>query len=306
MASSPNDDVIIIEQDINEYVFIDLWESYDSSLMEKFWRELVVSTFHTSDIQPLNEWTKALSSEAHDNDDIPDLHVLLAFNAGDITSFSPKEGDQNEIPYKHSQITAAVIFEYYSNINCGLFLHMIIHKKYRNMVNEVSSLANVLRAMSPEGNDSDFLPDVHVLIAVRWPQESKTQPMHPIIDGLCVFEYHAEQNCAVLTHLILQKKNRVDGLDNLLVESTSFVELQWSNAFGSEQIKLSPNTYAEYQRMIEQIELRERIPLLDLPWDLGKPWTLVDLWEDYDRDLLERFYKEIMIPNFPNKTGNNK
>jgi hypothetical protein len=30
--------------------------------------------------------------------------------------------------------------------------------------------------------------------------------------------------------------------------------------------------------MMEHIELREKIPLLDLPWVGGKPWTLVDLW----------------------------
>ncbi|EGC34343.1 hypothetical protein DICPUDRAFT_98253 [Dictyostelium purpureum] len=268
---------------------------------------------------------------------------------------------------------------------------------------EIPSLGNVLRAMSPEGEDSSYLPDVHVLLAVRWPADFSKDGgnSQPIIDGLCVFEYHTEQNCGILTHLILQKKNRAsEGLDSLLVDSAveildtnarergnlagcnaiflhiknpsqtvspdvvdicqhhmllykmgfklldfdyyippldsitspkkmmlglfitplipksnekgdrpfipsnllkQFVELQWDNAFGSEQIKNSPNTYLEYQRMIEQIELRERIPLLDLPWDSGKPWTLVDLWEDYDRELLERFYKEIMIPNFPNK-----
>ena len=47
---------------------------------------------------------------------------------------------------------------------------------------------------------------------------------------------------------------------------------------------------------MEQIELREKIPLLDLPWGAGKPWTLVDLWEDYDEDLLVRFYKELIVP----------
>ncbi|GAM17997.1 hypothetical protein SAMD00019534_011720 [Acytostelium subglobosum LB1] len=617
-------DDIYTEQDVNEYAFVDLWEHYEMSLMEKFWKELVISSFHSSDIQPLDEWTKALSEEAHDNPDIPDLHILLAFKSSDFVGMSPPDSPMSDIaqnlkdqglsssptssssgasshnlkssrptsiPYTSSQISAAVLFEYYSNINCGLFLHMIIHKKYRNMGmdrmmvkkaieildknahshghlagcnaiffetksalssanqpdqvdprlqhsilynigfrmvdfdytklplkrlgkannllltvylsahipsiptldgdkyylpsvllknfiydlwetsflteklemkpdedpeygrvleqvelrekipllelpwgagnpwtlvdlwedydeellercyrelmvpsvkhSEISSLRNVLLAMSPEGNDSDFLPDVHVLIAVRWPPETKSMPTHPIIDGLCVFEYHAELNCAVLTHLILQKKNRVEGLDQLLVESSvdildanarergnlagcnaifmhikmpsttisqeiidvcqhhitlnkmgfrlldfdyylapldnnaapkksmlglyltsliprshekgdkpyipfnlikSFVELQWENAYGSQQIKMSPNVYPEHQRMLEQIELRERIPLLDLPWDLGKPWTLVDLWEDYDKDLLERFYKEIMIPNFPNKS----
>ncbi|KAN0018258.1 hypothetical protein ACTFIU_010872 [Dictyostelium citrinum] len=760
--------------DEDEWAFVDLWDKYDQNLLERFWNELVKTTFNTSDVQPLNDWNKAMSPEAHNNPDIPDLHILLAFKASDLetiknstevftttttsttsprnnssavgnantddnnnnvssssnsnsttnttpttpiivttsnsiniptkltsstssasiptaipvattpksiptditsntTSPKPKSPlsddlelsssssstmssiDSNSttssavisptpIPFintnttissspssnivgtpgkvtppqilnNRTQIIAGVIFEYYSNINCGLFLHMIIQKKFRNMglegllvkraieildknahshghlagcnaiffetksassqtssgssntlsastsggsvhqdinnqidprqqhsilhkigfrlvdfdytklplkrlgksnnllltvylsphipsqssldgdkyylpsvllknfiydlwdtsyltekVNrkpdedpeygraleqielrekiplldlpwgagkpwtfvdlyedydeellercyrevmvpsvkhsEIPSLGNVLRAMSPEGDDSSYLPDVHVLLAVRWPTDFHRDgnSSSPIIDGLCVFEYHTEQNCGILTHLILQKKNRSslnDGLDSLLVDSavdildtnarergnlagcnaifihiknapTStvspdvvdicqhhmvlfkmgfklldfdfyippldfhsapkkmmlglfitplipksnekgdrpfipsnllklFVELQWNNAFGSEQIKNSPNTYLEYQRMIEQIELRERIPLLDLPWDAGKPWTLVDLWEDYDQELLERLYKEIMIPNFPNK-----
>lgn len=39
--------------------------------------------------------------------------------------------------------------------------------------------------------------------------------------------------------------------------------------------------------------------MLDLPWGASKPWTLVDLWEDFDEELLQRFYTELMIPNFP-------
>ncbi|KAF2068992.1 hypothetical protein CYY_009691 [Polysphondylium violaceum] len=622
---SPESDDIIDEE---EWGFVDLWETYDYHLLERFWNELVMTSFNDKDMQPLNDWNKAMSPEAHNNPDIPDLHVLLAFKASDLESIkcstdaymenlsasspssftttsssviSPPLNNKQIAPLNsNSQITAGIIFEYYSNINCGLFLHMIIQKKFRNMglerllvkkaieildknahshghlagcnaiffetksaINvptdtihnssqidprlqhnilhkigfrlvdfdytklplkrlgkannllltvylsphipsqssldgdkfflpsvllknfiydlwetsflteklnmkpdedpeygraleqielrekiplldlpwgagkpwtlvdlwedydeellercyrelmvpsvkhsEISSLGNVLRAMSPEGDDSSFLPDVHVLLAVRWPTSSDVgkvdQLSLPIIDGLCVFEYYTEQNCGILTHLILQKKGRAaDGLDNLLVESTVdildanarergnlagcnaifihiknasstvgtevadlcqhhmvlykmgfklldfdyyippldknsapkklmlglfitpliprsnekgdkpfipfnllklFVELQWNNAFGSEQICKSPDTYLEYQRMIEQIEIRERIPLLDLPWDSGKPWTLVDLWEDYDEELLTRLYKDIMIPNFPNKS----
>jgi hypothetical protein len=57
-----------------------------------------------------------------------------------------------------------------------------------------------------------------------------------------------------------------------------------------------PEEDPDFRRSIEQIELREKIPLLDLPWGAGKPWTLVDLWEDYDEDLLVRFYRELIVP----------
>lgn len=61
-------------------------------------------------------------------------------------------------------------------------------------------------------------------------------------------------------------------------------------------LKNKPEEDPDFRRSIEQIELREKIPLLDLPWGAGKPWTLVDLWEDYDEDLLVRFYRELVVP----------
>lgn len=252
-------------------------------------------------------------------------------------------------------------------------------------------------ALSPEGRENAFIPDVHILLAVRWPQqEYRTVQQKPVIDGACVFEYHPENNCGLLTTLLQQRKNRVDGLDVLLVETTleilnqnakergnlagcnaiflqakssaysstysqdiiditqhhivlhkmgfrlldfeyvpprgradanrpyvltvyltplipimyyekgdraylpntlirNFVERQWVNAHGVGQIAHPPERSQDYQRMLEQVELREKIPLLDLPWVGGKPWTLVDLWEDYDEDLLRRFYQELMV-----------
>lgn len=258
-------------------------------------------------------------------------------------------------------------------------------------------LANLKRALSPEGRENSFIPDVHILLAVRWPQEYKTMLQKPVIDGGCVFEYHPENNCGLLTTLLQQRKNRVDGLDQLLVETTleilnqnakergnlagcnaiflqakssaysstysqdiiditqhhivlhkmgfrlldfeyvvppskkkqgprpfvltvyltplipimhyekgdraylpntlirNFVERQWLNAHGVGQFSHHPEQSHDYQRMLEQVELREKIPLLDLPWVGGKPWTLVDLWEDYDEDLLRRFYQELMV-----------
>ena len=37
----------------------------------------------------------------------------------------------------------------------------------------------------------------------------------------------------------------------------------------------------EIKKREAQIQIREKIPLLDLPWGSAKPWTLVDLWEDF-------------------------
>lgn len=59
----------------------------------------------------------------------------------------------------------------------------------------------------------------------------------------------------------------------------------------------------DFRMSIDQIELREKIPLLDLPWGDGKDWTVVDLWEDYDVDLLDAFYTKYMTTQFGTNTG---
>ena len=38
---------------------------------------------------------------------------------------------------------------------------------------------------------------------------------------------------------------------------------------------------------------REKVPLFDLPWE--RPWTLVDLREDYDAELLQKFYNTCVM-----------
>jgi hypothetical protein len=59
----------------------------------------------------------------------------------------------------------------------------------------------------------------------------------------------------------------------------------------------------DFRMSIDQIELREKIPLLDLPWGDGKDWTVVDLWEDYDEDLLDAFYRKYMTTQFGTSDG---
>ena len=52
------------------------------------------------------------------------------------------------------------------------------------------------------------------------------------------------------------------------------------------------------EALVAQIEVRDKIPLRDLPWGGGQLYTLVDLWNDFDEDLLERFWKELLEGNF--------
>jgi len=83
---------------------------------------------------------------------------------------------------------------------------------------------------------------------------------------------------------------------------TSFVTDQWNLAYLGGKVG-DPTSDPDYLRMIRQLNLREHIPLLELPW-LEGVWTFVDMWNDYDEALLRRFYEDVMIPAFPNGEGN--
>lgn len=79
----------------------------------------------------------------------------------------------------------------------------------------------------------------------------------------------------------------------------NFVTVLWTNT--CHRIGYDFDKDVDYQRMLDQIGRRDKIPLLELPWE--RPWTLVDLGEDYDLELLQRFYKDIVTPNSPRKDG---
>ena len=104
------------------------------------------------ELQPLNDWKYALSSEGRKNPFIPDLHVLLAFKKDVLASpsspQSPLSPLVDHIPLSPAasptmsphldtsshKLKGGIIFEYYSDINCGLFNYLIIKRKHRNKV----------------------------------------------------------------------------------------------------------------------------------------------------------------------------
>jgi len=47
-----------------------------------------------------------------------------------------------------------------------------------------------------------------------------------------------------------------------------------------------------YQRMLAQIRIRHKVPLVHVPWD--SPFLLLDIAEDFNEDLLRSFYRELV------------
>jgi hypothetical protein len=65
-----------------------------------------------------------------------------------------------------------------------------------------------------------------------------------------------------------------------------------------ERGRLTPEELAadvDYKRTLMQMSRQKAIRLLDLPWE--RPWYLIELSEDFDRSLLERFHGELVAPH---------
>ena len=66
----------------------------------------------------------------------------------------------------------------------------------------------------------------------------------------------------------------------------NFLRTYWENCCTTLNVK--PEKYLLFRRMIDLVERRRLIPLLELPW--SREWTLVDLYESSDVALLYSFY----------------
>jgi len=62
-----------------------------------------------------------------------------------------------------------------------------------------------------------------------------------------------------------------------------------------------PNQDPDFTGMVDLLARRERIPVLDLPWE--RPWTVVDLWEDFDDKLLYKFYQHFYSISLPDRAS---
>lgn len=78
---------------------------------------------------------------------------------------------------------------------------------------------------------------------------------------------------------------------------TSFITEYWrlSTLRSGIDYKKDPH----FKNMMDLTTRRESIPLLDLPWN--RPWSLVDLWEDFDAQLLYKFYQNSYAKHFPDR-----
>ncbi|KAF2072207.1 hypothetical protein CYY_006473 [Polysphondylium violaceum] len=246
------------------------------------------------------------------------FHIVLAIN--------PNHDDQQQQQQqKRSKIMGGVVFEYYPSINCGCVTYLLVNTDYRGQ-----GLAGVLLEQSQhqlmlDGKSRGHLGGCNVIF-LETNSAEKIKKEDDVMDpaqrhiifyklGIRLLDFDYVQpplskesgKCrdllltCLLTNNIpkyyLGKEERYYLPSSLL---KNFVQVFWDSCCS----RLDMGDWerdVDYQRMMDQIDRRERIPLLDLPWE--RPWTLVDLCDSSSsivsqKPMISKFYHEILVPNF--------
>lgn len=304
----------------------------------------------------------------HDPDSL-DLHCLLAIKWPSADSKAA-----------HPIIYGGCIFEYYSHINCALISYLVVRKKndelLKNLINEAIEIINATakgmghiagcncifweekaeqhlhhhtRNKSSIGNNAALAgPPTNPPAATS--SETPAPPVkEPRADGVKVTIASAQSKADAKAAESLTANHRLSHalgfrqvdiqyivppvapqyphkLRNWLlavlvtpnIPRIPFVETEkycipsvvlknflssiWRSAFVTGRITSPPDSDADFRRICKQVNVRQNIPLLELPWNI-KQWTMVDLYEDFDEDLLKQFYEHLLVPNFPIEGG---
>lgn len=218
--------------------------------------------------------------------------------------------------FKSPSIVGGIITEYYPEPNCGLITYILVNRLFRG-----SGVAGFLMNYSREVLDQNAKARGHLsgcdAIFLETNSAKKVHAQHDVIDPrarhailhrygcrLLDFDYiapplspqHPKVDFLLLTVLLTDHIPH-DGTSYYVPSSLviSYVTSLWRMAVELERTNIDLETDPDFRQMIEQLESRERIPLLDLPWGGGRPWTLIDMSEDLDIDLLVQFYREFMM-----------
>lgn len=241
------------------------------------------------------------------NNDISDFHIILGVKT-----------DSNG----GLLIGGGIAFEYFTDNNCGLLSFLVVSKKARGSGMASTLVTSAVERLERNAKERGNLPGCNAIFletnsaAKITPQQDVMDPRvrhliyHKIGFRMLEFDYvmppitsnSRKLDCLLLTVYMTPHipKMPLDSNKYYLPNSTlkNFLHKYYKNSYLLGRLKHKPEEDNDFQRMMHQLDVRYQIPLLDLPWE-EKPWTYVDLYEDYDEDLLKKFYNELMVPNYP-------
>lgn len=265
------------------------------------------------ELEPLEVWLTAYSDTVRDDPDSLDLHCLLALKW-------PTSDGQQCTP----SIAGGCVFEYYPKINCALISYLVCARENEELLrllvaeaveiidSTARSMGHIagcncifweekaeLSATDKRKTNAENFVATHVVSYQLGFRQVDTQYIIPPVSPAYP---HKLKNWLLtvmwtsnIPRLPFEQGNKYC-IPSLMLKN--FLQGQWQSAYTTGRINQPPEKDPDYVRVIQQISVRQNIPLLDLPWSI-QSWVMVDLWEDYSEDLIKMFYKNLLIPNFP-------
>ena len=311
-------------------VYVDLRFDFDAELLKRFYDELMVPNFPLADELDSIEYMESMLKDADDDEaeedpakqsnaiqgmtmtskDV-DFHILL------MLSFptAPVEGKRPN--YADATILGGVVFEYYIQANVGLLTYLLVSPKYRGM-----RLGFILTEQCRESLESNAKSRGHLAgcnaIFLETNSATKVKAsndvMAPALRHQIFFKMGLRLvDCDYVQPPLATDKKKVNYLllccfitpripsikvgseDSYYLPSTllrNAIHAFWANSPYKGGRKYTEDV--DFKRMSDQLNRRERIALLDLPWE--RPFTIVDLHEHFDLELLVTFYQDILLP----------
>jgi len=254
---------------------VDLWEDYDEDMLDAFYRKYMTQFGTSDEIEPLENWHKALSTEGRDDPDICDLHVLLP-----LLLSGEHKGHKG-----HKYIIGGLVFEYYPTTNCALVTYIIVNEKYFNKGIGTDLLRRALTILDQNAKTAGHISGCNAtFLEVKF--SSKIGQIEEAMSHLFLhnkgfklvdFEYYQPptslknpvSNCVCLTVLMTPRiPVEGDGPDSYHYIPSSllryFITTLWADECGL--IGYQYQDDPKYLCMLAALDAEERFPCLDLPW----------------------------------------
>lgn len=237
------------------------------------------------EIEPLENWHKALSTEGRDDPNICDLHVLLP-----LLLSGEHKGHKG-----HKYIAGGLVFEYYPTTNCALVTYIVVNEKYSNKGIGTDLLRRALTILDQNAKTKGHLSGCNaIFLEVQFAQPNSGGHNGPLNDSTdkygtshvflnnkgfrCVdFEYYQPPTSlknpvsrnVCLTLLLTSRIPRFGEGEQAapFIPSAllrAFITTLWADECGliAYPYEKDPN----YNWMIGQLDNYEHFMALDLPW----------------------------------------
>ncbi len=224
------------------------------------------------DIEPLENWHKALSTEGRDDPNICDLHILLP-----LLVSGEHKGHKG-----HKYIAGGLVFEYYPVTNCALVTYIVVNEKYSNKGIGTDLLRRALTILDQNAKTKGHIAGCNaIFLEVKFGQTTSESMSHNFLFNkgfrMVNFEYFqpptslrnpvSHNVCLTLfltprIPLLGEGDSAQPYIPSALLRG--FITTLWADECGL--IAYPYETDHNYVKMIEQLDKNEYFFALSLPW----------------------------------------